>query len=78
MRLQIIESSDKNDFISQVNTFLENRDIFSVKFQRNLYYSLSGSTRKPKEMNKETSSLKEGYVAFVVFKEGYVASKEPV
>ncbi len=67
MKLHMIESSEKENFLLKVNAFLSGRKIFSVKFQRNLFYSLSGSTKKPKEAFKETSTLKEGYVAFIVF-----------
>lgn len=69
MKLHMIESEDKENFIAKVNAFLDGREIFSVKFQRNLYYSLSGSTHQEKEMFKETSTLKEGYLAFIVYHE---------
>jgi len=69
MKLHMIESSDRENFIDKVNAFLDDRNIFSVKFQRNLFYSLSGSTHNPSEINRETSTLKEGYVAFIVYYE---------
>lgn len=66
-KLEIIEADEKERFISLVNAFMKSRSIVSTKFQRNLYYSLSGSTHNPEEMHKETSHLKEGYVAFIVW-----------
>ena len=71
MKLKMIEDTDKANFISKVNRFLKSIGdrLFSVKFQRNLYYSLSGSTHKPNEMLKETSGLKESYVSFIVYRE---------
>ena len=67
MILHMIEADNKENFIDSVNKFIRGKDLFSVKFQRNLYYSLSGSTHHSNEMNKETSTLKEGYVAFIVY-----------
>lgn len=71
MKLKMLEESDKATFVSKVNRFLKSIGdrLFSVKFQRNLYYSLSGSTNNPKEIHKETSHLKEGYVAFIIYRE---------
>lgn len=69
MRLHMIESDDKQKFLAQVNGFLEGvgRSLFSVKFQRNLYYSLSGSTGSPSEAAPEGKKMLEGFVAFIVF-----------
>jgi hypothetical protein len=71
MKLKMIDEPDKANFVSKVNRFLKSIGdrLFSVKFQRNLFYSLSGSTHKPNEMTRETSTLKEGYVAFIVYRE---------
>jgi hypothetical protein len=70
MKMTMIESSDKEVFLQAVNEQLDEigERLFSIKCQRNLFYSLSGSTHEPKEMVRETSSLKEGYVAFIVWR----------
>ena len=68
----MIECTSKEEFLDQVNEFLMQigERLFSVKFQRNLFYSISGSTHVPKEMVKETSTLKESYLAFIVWRDG--------
>ena len=70
MKLKMLEATDRTTFVNVVNDFIRDRKLFSVKFQRNLYYSLSGSTHYPQEMAKETSTLKESYIAFIVYEEG--------
>lgn len=71
MKLHIIESNSKEEFLKDVNSFFASVEgkLFSIKCQRNLYYSLSGSTHRPEEIHKETSHLKEGYVAFITYEE---------
>ena len=71
MKMVMVESGSRPRFLRAVNEELEaiGPRLFSVKVQRNLYYSLSGSTHKPRESVRETSSLKEGYVAFIVYDE---------
>jgi hypothetical protein len=68
MKLVMIEESDRGKFIEKVNEFIRDIDIFTIKFQRNLYYSLSGSMGDPERAFKETSTLKESYLAFVVYR----------
>jgi hypothetical protein len=74
MKLTMIEAADKELFLEVVNGELAliGDRLFSFKAQRNLYYSLSGSTRVPGEMLKETNSLKEGYIAFIVYRESEI------
>jgi hypothetical protein len=72
MKMTMIESDSKRTFLEAVNEQLAKigERLFSVKFQRNLFYSLSGSTHEPREMIRETSTLKESYIAFIVWREG--------
>jgi hypothetical protein len=71
MKMEMVESHSKTDFLRKVNQRLGKigSRLFEIKLQRNLYYSLSGSSRKVKEAYKETSKLKEGYVAFIIWDE---------
>ncbi len=45
------------------------RRVLSLKFQRNLYYSLSGSTGTDKEAVEDKHSLKQNFLAFIVWEE---------
>lgn len=67
IHLTIIESDNRDEFVERFEDFANLPTVFilDVKFQRNLFYSLSGSTHLEKERVRETSTLKEGYVAFV-------------
>lgn len=65
--LKVIETATKEEFEEAVSRFLNSHKYIELKFQRNLYYSLSGSTHKGKEQFKESSTLKEGYVAFILY-----------
>jgi hypothetical protein len=70
MKFHFIEATTLPRFKALVDTFMEEHydgeHLGEVKFQRNLYYSLSGSTHKPEERVKETATLKEGYIAFIL------------
>lgn len=67
-----IMSSNWDDFSAQVEDFIfsHNCHLESMKFQRNLYYSLSGSTHvKGKVALKEGKELKEDHIAFIVWED---------
>lgn len=62
-KLKIIEEQSKEDFIQKVSEFITTFGYKTVKFQRNLYYGVSGSTTD-EDFKKE---LKETYVAFIIY-----------
>ena len=71
LRLEIIECPGRETFKAMVEVFCSGKELFEVKFQRNLYYAGIGSSAgrtpgvttpcPPKE------ELSESYVAFVAW-----------
>jgi hypothetical protein len=75
LHVEKIESSSWPIFKAEWEAFAASHRVVeeSLKFQRNLYYSLSGSTgqgEKGKEFLEDGKKLEESYVGFIVWKEG--------
>lgn len=71
--LTLVEEDDPAEFARRVEYFLNapRVKLLSVKFQRNLYYSLSGSTHGT-GMNaaiEEGGKLRQSHLAFVVWQD---------
>jgi hypothetical protein len=73
----MVEEKTKQDFIDTVNFELYDKDVFSVKFQRNLYYTGVGSSDgykgKTKGFKKVASGevkLEESFIGFICYKGG--------
>ena len=71
INLHMIDADDREEFKRAVDTFIETHAVHSIKFQRNLYYSLSGSTvsAPDKLAVEEKGKLRENYLAFVLYDE---------
>lgn len=68
----MVESPDRGLFLASVNEELREigERLFSVKVQRNLYYSLSGSIGHEKEfVPQQEKHLVENYIAFIIYRE---------
>lgn len=68
-RLEIIEERDegdgagRQDFRKKVSDFISSHHVKVVKFQRNLFFDVTGSD----PMEPKTRELKQEYVAFIVW-----------
>ena len=68
MKLVIIEEKERDTFIKKVNDFFDSHQVKEIKFQRNLYYGLSGSTiAKENEVLEDGKKLIESYLAFILW-----------
>lgn len=74
IELLIIEESDRVRFVTRVEEFCTNigrERIVECKFQRNLYYSLSGSTVAAQDKiampREQCSEPTESFVAFILY-----------
>jgi hypothetical protein len=72
LHVELIEETNKETFLERCNAFMEPRDVFSVKLQRNLYYAGVGSSagRTPGVTTScpPKEELQSSFVAFVVYK----------
>jgi hypothetical protein len=73
--MTILEESDRFRFIDEMECFLNEHKIVSVKFQRNLYYkgigSSAGKTPGAKRLTAKTK-LHSSYLAFIVYKDKWI------
>ncbi len=67
--LTLVQEDDEQTFKRRVEEVLNSRRVLSLKFQRNLYYSLSGSTGTDKVALEDKSALKQNFLAFIVWEE---------
>lgn len=72
--LELIDDDTVEGFKRKVDDFLNGHKMLSVKFQRNLYYSLSGSTgtdkvAQPRSCQEDKTSLCQNYLAFIIWEE---------
>ncbi len=70
--LTMIDDDTQAGFIRKVEEFLNSHKVISTKWQRNLYYSLSGSTgtdkvAQPRSCQEDKTSLCQNYLAFIVW-----------
>ena len=82
LKLEMIEGFDEDLFAIEVEAFLKTHDVFSVKFQRNLYYAGVGSSdgykgkgfffskkcREQRKIAKGKIKLQKSFLAFVLYK----------
>lgn len=72
--LTLIQKDDPLLFKKVVEKMLNEKHVLSVKFQRNLYYSLSGSSHvEGKLCLEEGKELKQSHLAFVVWEDRLLA-----
>jgi len=63
--VEIIENRDVETFKKDVAAFLDTHNVLTVKFQRNIFYSIPGDKLYVEEEGKK---LVEEYVAFIVWR----------
>lgn len=82
--MEMIEGFDEDLFALEVEAFLKNRDVFSIKCQRNLYYAGVGSSdgykgkgfffskkcREQRKIAKGKIKLQKSFLAFVFYRGG--------
>jgi hypothetical protein len=72
IHLEIIESDSRDEFVQKVEEFINSHHVLNEKFQRNLYYSLSGTMGKPEEFQPKERKLEQNYLSYLIWVEDSV------
>jgi len=71
--LTLVQEDDPRAFVVAVEDFLNHKKVLSTKYQRNLYYSLSGSTHVAgKEYVEDGKKLLQSHLAFIVWEDKFL------